>query len=370
MSNKTRDLQDRGDARKRIIRDVTRRQSFKVFGGAVIGSVAAPAILRGQSAGKVYARTTGGSAEEGNRKSWYEPFKQETGIEIVPVIFDTAKAKAMVKSGNVSVDIIVDVAPQMYVLAREGILEKLDKSKFSRTDLNDMERVEDHWLARTIYATVLGYNKEVFSGNHPKSWQDFWNAQQYPGARILQDASAEYPNLEFALLADGVPMDKLYPLDVDRAFKSLREVRKNILKWWDSGAVAAQMLSDKTAAMGSIWESRINPLIVKGAPLAIEWNQAMRNPNGIGILKGAPNLELAYKAIDFGMSPKIQAAMAREVKAAPANRKAYQYLDEAVASTLSTYPAHAKLGFLNNTDWWAQNIERVKERWREFRLEG
>ena len=36
-------------------------------------------------------------------------------------------------------------------------------------------------------------------------------------------------------MADGVAPDKLYPLDVDRAFKKLEEIKPNITVWWTSG---------------------------------------------------------------------------------------------------------------------------------------
>ena len=35
-----------------------------------------------------------------------------------------------------------------------------------------------------------------------------------------------------ALVADGVPKDKLYPLDLDRAFKKLDEIKPHIKVWW------------------------------------------------------------------------------------------------------------------------------------------
>jgi putative spermidine/putrescine transport system substrate-binding protein len=41
--------------------------------------------------------------------------------------------------------------------------------------------------------------------------------------------------LEIALLADGVAPDKLYPLDLDRAFKKLDTIKKNTI-WWATNA--------------------------------------------------------------------------------------------------------------------------------------
>ncbi len=37
--------------------------------------------------------------------------------------------------------------------------------------------------------------------------------------------------MEIALMADGVPPDKLYPIDADRAFKKLDTIKKNTIFW-------------------------------------------------------------------------------------------------------------------------------------------
>lgn len=343
-----------------------RRTILKLTGAATVGSLFAPAVVRGATAGKVYIRTSGGAAEDGYRRAWYDPLFKETGIEVVPTVIDPAKIVAMVNTGNVSLDITAQTAPELTILGRRGMLEEIDYGRFKKTNRDDLDQATKFWLVNTVYATVLGYNKESFPDKHPGSWKDVWDVKAFPGRRMLQDASVEYPNLEQALLADGVAMENLYPLDVERAFKVLAEIRNDVVKWWDSGAVSAQLLSDKVAIMGSIWESRANPLINAGAPIAIEWNQAMRNIWGMAIVKGAPNVDHAYTALDFGESPEIQAAIGREVLAAPGNRRAFEFIDAKVAAGLSTAPEHAKLGFVNNADWWVDNLDTVRERWREF----
>jgi spermidine/putrescine-binding protein len=105
---------------------------------------------------------------------------------------------------------------------------------------------------------VLGYSKEAFpDGKQPKSWVEFWDVAKFPGARMLEDMAAGTPNLEFALIADGVPMDKVYPIDIDRAFKLLSRIKPHIKKFWDTGALSAQMLADKEIVLGSIWNGRL-----------------------------------------------------------------------------------------------------------------
>ncbi len=67
----------------------------------------------------------------------------------------------------------------------------------------------------------------------------------FPGPRTLADQKAGGAELEFALLADGVPKDKLYPIDVQRALKSLDRIKKNVVKWWDTGAFRHNSSSER-----------------------------------------------------------------------------------------------------------------------------
>src|SRR5262249_15501189 len=160
---------------------------------------------------------------------------------------------AMVEAGNVELD-IVDVGEFPAILIqRRNALERLDTARFSRTSLGDVSPVNEFYLGNNVYSTILGYNTEAFPQRHPASWAEFWDVGTFPGPRILEDMAAELPTLDFALLADGVAVDQLSPLDVDRAFKTLGEIRRSVVKWWDSGAVSAQMLADRQAVLGSIW---------------------------------------------------------------------------------------------------------------------
>jgi putative spermidine/putrescine transport system substrate-binding protein len=315
-------------------------------------------------------RTPGGAYEEAWRKAAWERFAEETGIQIVPIAANLAKVLAMVESGNIELDVLDIGEIGALQLAQKGALEKLDTSRFALTNLGDVEPVKEYYLGNNYYATILAYNTNTFPDKHPTTWAEFWDVKAFPGPRMLQDLAAAQPDLEFALLADGVPMDQLYPLDVDRAFKKLTEIRPHITKWWDSGAVAAQMLADKQVVLGSVWNGRVQVLIDGGAPLAIEWNQGTLNLQAFCILKGAPNLENAYKYIDFVLQPEIQAAFAKNIAYGPANRKAFEYIDEVTAAKLPTSPEHLGMMFVNNAQWWLENRDMVAERWQEFLLGG
>ena len=58
-----------------------------------------------------------------------------------------------------------------------------------------------------------------------------------------------FPEMEFALMAAGVPPDKVYPIDIDKALASYDKIKKDVVKWWDTGAVPIQLLTDREVAM-------------------------------------------------------------------------------------------------------------------------
>ena len=123
-------------------------------------------------------------------------------------------------------------------------------------------------------------------------------------------------DLEVALIADGVPMDKLYPLDVDRAFKKLEELKPHVLVWWSSGAQSAQVLKDGEVDMVGAWNGRIQALDERArrpraASSAITFDQQILVSDSWMIPKGAPNKELAMKAIAIMCGPEVNARISQ-----------------------------------------------------------
>ncbi len=336
--------------------------------GAGVAALGFPNIVRAQKGGEVYVRTSGGSYQDALQKGTWSVFEAKTGIRVVPVAANTAKMLAMVQAGEGGLDLIAGNEPATITLRNQGALEKLDKSKFEFTDLADITPVTDYYLGYSVFAEVLVYNKEAFPSRHPGSWKEFWDIDTFPGPRSLQDAKAIAPNLEFALLADGVSRANLYPIDVDRAFKKLTEIKPHIPKFFDSGALGASMIAEKTVVATSLWANRAQVLIDKGAPLGIEWNEGMRMLEAGAILKSAKNLDNAYRLLDFELSPEPQANTLPKVLLSPANKKAFNFIDAKVAATLPTAPKNREIGFDNSGAWWVEHRAEVLERWQEFLL--
>jgi putative spermidine/putrescine transport system substrate-binding protein len=175
-------------------------------------------------------------------------------------------------------------------------------------------------------------------------------------------------NLEFALLADGVPADKLYPLDLDRAFRKLDQIKKHVTVWWSTGAQSAQVLIDKEAVLGTAWNGRYYALIKQGAPIAIEWNQGAIKESAFGIPKGARDAYWGQKFLALAAEAKPQGVYADIIGYPGLNLEAIKYTDPKVAPYLPTNPEHLQKQFWTNLAWWAENGAAVKERWSRWML--
>jgi putative spermidine/putrescine transport system substrate-binding protein len=176
------------------------------------------------------------------------------------------------------------------------------------------------------------------------------------------------PNLEFALIADGVPMDKIFPIDTDRAFKSLSKIKPHIKKFWDTGALSAQMLADKEVVLGSIWNGRLQAVADKGAPVAIEWNQHMLQIQAYGLFKDAKNKEEAQLLIDYSLSPKAQLGVAKELGYGGVNRKSFDMLPAELVAKLPGSPEQLKRSFVQDVVWWDRNRAKVNAIWSKWIL--
>src|SRR5262249_59389068 len=71
--------------------------------------------------------------------------------------------------------------------------------------------------------------------------------------------------------------DRLYPLDVDRAFKKLDQIKPHIKVWRREGNQSQQLIRDGELDMMSIWNGRASELKEQGVPVELVWNGAVRS---------------------------------------------------------------------------------------------
>ena len=345
-----------------MIRRLSRRNTLALGAGAM---VAAPFVRNARAASKtVYVNSYGGVWETSWRKAFFDPFTAQTGIAVkaVPGV-SFAKLKAEVQTRNYEWDVINlgDVEYAQAVL--EGLLEKVDKTA-ARTEQLPPRMVRDYCITSYSLGTNLVYRKDKFPKGGPQSWADFWDVKRFPGPRCLFDRS--FTCLAFALLADGVPKDKLYPMDIDRAFRKMDEIKPHIKTWWRDGSQSQQLIRDGEVDMIAMWSARAVDLIDDRVPVEIVWNEAEIYYANLQIPKGDPNAPATWEFCNFVAQAKPQADFAMLLPYGPANPAAGALMSEARLRQTPAWPDNEKIGFTHDAAWIAPRLAQIRERWTQW----
>jgi putative spermidine/putrescine transport system substrate-binding protein len=308
----------------------------------------------------------GGAYQKAQRDAWFDVVEKELGIKIKEdTTSGIADVRAQVASGRPTWDVVQQGNYSCAILDKEGKVEKLDPVILKIEGIPDSMKGEG-WISNLVYANVLAWNEAKYKDKAPDKWADLWDTKTFPGGRTLR-RSPVY-NIESALIADGVPMDKLYPLDVDRALKKLKEIKKDVVVWWASGAQSAQVLKDGEVDMASLWNGRAQALTKEGAKVKITFNQQILLTDCWVVPKGSPNKDLAMKAIAIMMRPDVQARIALYINYGPANSKAFEtgIIKPEVAAELPSAPENVKKGFVLDANYWANNLDELTKKFDLF----
>lgn len=327
---------------------------------ALVAHAPRPAV---GSAGQVTVVTYGGSYGEALNKAFFEPFEKATGIKVVKQVGpDFAKLKAMVQSQNVQWDLYEGTTHFLLDGVKEALLEPIDYGIVRVPELPQALK-HSHGVGYMSYAGILAYStKTLLSGaSRPGSWRDFWDVKKFPGKRALFKRPAG--TLEFALLADGVPLDKLYPLDVERAFRSLERIKPHVSVWYSAIAQPIQLLQTGELDMAMTFNGRVEIAKRENVPIDFVWDGGYITYQYFMVPKGAPNRENAMKLIKFALDAEQQMSLPRFIPGyGPANPAAFDRLPMELKRTLPTYEANRRKLFLLNGDWWAGKLEPLAER--------
>ena len=349
------------------IKRLHRRHTLSLLGGAAAVGAAGPAFAQAEPAkpAQLVVNHSGGSMGSAMRKAFFNGFEKKYGIKVVetsPV--DFGKLRAMVDSGNVEWD-LTEIGGQDAIRAgKANLLEKIDPKVVDRSKYPPSAQ-NPYVFASSVYTTIIGFRNDVFkNGSQPKSWADWWDVKKFPGARSMRNHPTD--NLEFALIADGVPKDKLYPIDFDRAFKKLDQIKPHVTVWWSTGQQPAQLLLDKEVVLATGWNGRFYDIIKKGAPVGIEWNEGALKQGSFAIPRGAKNPYWANKMLAELAVPQQQAVYASELGYPGLNLESLNFVDPKVKPFLPT--AYLDQQFWVSDEWYAENGTKAAELWNAWML--
>jgi putative spermidine/putrescine transport system substrate-binding protein len=328
---------------------------------------AIPEKLKGN--GEVRIAAYGGTAQDAERAAYFTPFEKLSGIKTFDFPgADINKVRAMVDTRNVEWDVVQLGRSTVQNLMKKGdYFEKIDYGLVDVDNIDPMYRY-DYSLDMLVWAQVMAYRTDAFDGGVPNGWVDFWDLKRFPGDRTLTGAGPSTPELEFAVMAAGVAPDRIYPIDIDKAFASYDAIKASVVKWWETGAVPVQMLSDREVVLASVWNGRMAAIQAAGVPAAVSWNQGLLKRDCWAVPKNAPNKANAMKFIAFSTLAISQARLSMLIPYGFVNNRSTEYLTEKQLAVLPSAPAVKSQLIPYNYEWWVENRDTVIGRWNKWIL--
>lgn len=332
----------------------------------------------------VVVMSWGGSYGKAQTEAYVKPFTEKFGIKATMIDADNPATpiKAQVEAGNVSVDIASLEYADAVRMCDEGLLEPIDPSKLAAAPDGTPAKddflpgaVTDCGVSTDIWANVYGYDSTKFPGEKPTTIADFFDTKKFPGKRGVNKRPKAV--LEIALMADGVPAADVYkvlatPEGVDRAFKKLDTIKKDIV-WWEAGAQAPQLLADGEVVMTTAYNGRLfNAVVDEHKPFVIVWDGQVYENEMFVIPKGAPHMEDAQKFLTYATSTEGLRQQAQWISYGPARKSALKdallYHDgkTEMLPNLPTYPANMKNALETSMEFWVDHQTELNERFNAW----
>lgn len=345
-------------------------KKFATLLGVALMAGTALGAVKAYAGDELTITSWGGAYQESQRKAFFEPYIAE-GNKITEAEYngEIAKIRAMVEANAVTWD-VVDVDTQTILAGcAEGTFETLDwgklgldRSQFIGADITDCA------VPNILYSTVAAY--DTTKTQAPAGlFEALFDTTKYPGKRALQ--KSPFVNLEWALMADGVAPADVYkvlgtPEGVDRAFKKLDTIKKDVV-WWESGSQGPQLLADGQVVFATSWNGRFyNAIKTDKKPFAIIWDYQAPDYDWWAIPKGTPKMDAAYKFITFASQPKPMAEQTKYISYGPANKAAAPEIDPAILPDLPSAPDNLKTVFYPDPQFWGDKGDELRERFNAW----
>jgi putative spermidine/putrescine transport system substrate-binding protein len=218
----------------------------------------------------------------------------------------------------------------------------------------------DDYLHAEVVATVLSWNTDSFpKGKEPTKWEDLLDMEKFPGIRGFWKNATQ--TLEFALLADGVSPEKVYPIDIDRALATLTKIKDKTV-FWEHGAQCAQLLIDGEIELGSAWNGRLYDPKKDGAPVDYTFKESLLVTGAWIIVKGTKNAKWAKEFVAHTLDVKNQAEYSNHIPYGPVVKAAYDLIPK---ERLAVLP-DPNMGFWQDFAYWAEHGERIHNAFSEW----
>ncbi|WP_340118423.1 ABC transporter substrate-binding protein [Pelagibius sp. 7325] len=326
----------------------------------------------------------GGAYTASQLKAYHQPYmaaNPDVQLNSLDYSGGLAEVRAQAEAGNVTWDLVDVVVADAIRGCDEGLFMELDHNAMLEAAPDGTPPMEDFlegtvsdcFVPQIIYSFAFAYRTDAFKGEQPKTMADVFDLEKFPGKRTLQRSPVN--NLEWALIADGVPVNEVYdvldtPEGIERAFAKLDTIKSEVI-WWTEGAVPAQLLADGEVVFGNGYNGRLFSAIEEEKqPLAMIWDGQVLDIDGWAVPADGKNIDEVLKFMRFATDTQRLADQAKYISYGPARKSSLPLVSTHAELGIDMEPhmptKYAELGFLTNFQWWADNRDELNERFEAW----
>ncbi len=334
--------------------------------GVQIGAVGAQEVVRVVS--------WGGASQENMRETWFDPYTELTGVEIIEDTWngELGKVRSMVDAGQPTWDVVNGDYAHAVAGCDEDVVERIDVERLGGADAYLEGTVHECGVPTHIFSVIFGYDADnipaAWGDARPSTVDDAFDLERFPGKRTIRKDPKWV--LEPALVADGVPPDQIYqvlstPEGVKRALAKLDTIRDQVI-WWTAGATPPQLLADGEVAIAQMYSTRLHLARVNENKNFVPiWDGQTFAANSWIIPRGA-NKEAAMQFLEYITQPKIVAKITNKSNHGMPILAAQEFVPAEVQDWLPTAPANLDRAVASGESWWADHYEEVNERFQRW----
>lgn len=317
-------------------------------------------------------QTWGGAVQEAEQIAFYTPFEEATGatVKVVEAVSDVgALLKKQVDSGSPEWDLVTgQPAETIELWAEQDLLEPIDYSAVPGSNDLPAAGVHEFGLGYSMPSAVAAYTTRD-GVDALTSMDDFFDVDTYPGDRMAPNWGTASVQCEAALLADGVAVEDLYPIDIDHCLEVWERVKPSVTVWFTAGNQMIQALVEDSVDYCLCWDGRVELARQTNPNWDVTYTGAQTFFDLSGIVKGSANADMAAAMIEIMTDPEAQAIYAEHIGYSPSNEKAVEFLPSELQERVAIAPHNAAVSFVRPEGVQIENREEIERAWAAFLAE-
>lgn len=303
--------------------------------------------------------STFGLSEDISITDIYQPFTEQTGIELVTDVGGAADRYTKLSANpNLEVDVI-EISQSFAAKGVEaGLFEAIDYSRIANYGdlIPAAKAVADELGCAPYVINSMGiiYDSEAV-GYEITSFDDLWN-EDLKDSIAIPDITTTYGPAMVYVASDHAGVD-IESDDGAAAFGALDELKPNVVKTYAKSSDLANMFASGEITAAVVGDFAV-PVITEANPgvVYIAPNGTYANFNVLCVNKNAANKDQAYEFINYRLGAELQKKTAGSLNEAPTNGTVVLTEEETGNMTYGEVAANAKT--LNYTF-----VNQVLESW-------